>query len=113
MGCSGLGAGFFFYWTRRIRSDGKESGCYDEYGGGLWWLRWWFPRSMHEKLRGVVLDGEREVHGWWWQCVLFIWVWWVVAVADVGLWWQLLGGGQWVCWDASGGGNVLLWLFIA
>ena len=31
-----------------------------------------FPRSVHEKLRGVVLDGEREVYGWWWQCVLVI-----------------------------------------
>ena len=66
-----------------------------------------FPRSVHEKLRGVVLDGEREVYGWWWQCVLVIRVWWVVAAADVGLWWQLLGGGQWVCWDVSGGGIVL------
>ena len=56
-----------------------------------------FPRSVHEKLRGVVLDGEREVYGWWWQCVLVIRIWWVVAVTDlvwpVGLlgcewWWQ-------------------------
>ena len=73
-----------------------------------------FPRSVHEKLRGVVLDGEREVYGWWWQCVLVIRVWWVVAVAvaDVVMWWRLLGGGQWVCWDVSSSGSVLLWLWL-